>query len=287
MTTVKGPAYAKVNLTLHVTGQREDGYHLLDSLVVFTELADVITVNVAPEGLSLTVTGPFSPGVPTNEKNLALQAAALLGFVRGATLGAQITLDKHLPHAAGLGSASADAAAVLRMLPEVWNVPPFPPDAPEVLTLGADVPVCTHAPAPAIMQGIGEIVRPAPRLPRCAMVLVNPRVEVPTGQVFAALPNKENPPMEPMPDGADFEKFCAWLARQRNDLQPPAIKIAPEVEAALTKLRRMPAVKWAGMSGSGATCVALVKDMGAARQVARAIQVQEMGWWVVPAPVLS
>ena len=287
VTTVKAPAFAKINLTLHVTGQRGDGYHLLHSLVVFADLADQVAVTTAPRGLQLSCTGQFALGVPTDEKNLAMQAAAVFAYARDVELGATIAIEKMLPHAAGIGSASADAAAVLRMMPTVWNVPELEANSPDILALGADVPVCMHAPKPAIMSGIGENVQDAPRLPPCAMVLVNPRVEVPTKEVFERLKQKTNAPMSAPPSFGSLQDFCTWLSQQRNDLEQPACEIAPEISRALTMLRRMPAVGWAGMSGSGATCVALVKDMGAARQVARAIQVQEMSWWVAPTPMLG
>lgn len=134
--TIKGTAPAKVNLTLHVTGQREDGYHLLDSLVVFASAADQLGASVAPD-LRLQVGGPFATGVPTDESNLVMRAAAALQQARGVRLGAALTLDKHLPHAAGIGSGSSDAAIALTMLADLWNVAPLPPEAPEVLALGA------------------------------------------------------------------------------------------------------------------------------------------------------
>lgn len=285
MTKVEASAPAKVNLTLHVTGQRTDGYHKLDSLVVFADVADHLTATLAPD-LRITVSGPFSVGVPTDHTNLVLRAASALRDVRGVTQGAAITLDKHLPHAAGIGSGSADAAAALSLLSGLWNVAPLPANAPEVLALGADVPVCMRTPAPTRMTGIGETLMSTPALPDCAMVLINPRVEVPTGQVFAGLTTKTNPAMGDIPTGLDFTGFINWMKQTRNDLLPPARLLAPEVDAAINRLNAMPAVQYAGMSGSGATCFGLVRNMADARQVARAIQVGEMSWWVAPAQVL-
>ena len=284
--TGKISAPAKVNLTLHVTGQRDDGYHLLDSLVVFANLADQITATPS-SSMQLSVSGPFSQGVPTDRSNLAMRAALLLQRKRNVLVGAEISLEKHLPNAAGLGGGSADAAAVLRVLADLWQVDPLPAIAPEIVSLGADVPVCLTAPDPARMTGIGEIVAPVPILPRCALVLVNPRISVPTPQIFSALPNKKNAPMGPIPEGMELKDFAHWLALQRNDLLAPALRISPEIEAVLTRLRSMSQVAFAGMSGSGATCFALVADMGTARQVARAVQVSHMEWWVAPAEVLQ
>ena len=284
--TIKVAAPAKVNLTLHVTGQRDDGYHFLDSLVVFADVVDQLGATAAPD-MRITVNGPFSVGVPMDHTNLMMRAAEALRTARGVTQGAALTLEKHLPHAAGIGSGSSDAAATLAMLAELWGVPPLPPSAPEVLALGADVPVCLQAPRPIRMSGIGDTLSPAARLPDCALVLVRPPIEVPTAAVFKALPDKHGAAMTPLPEGLDFTGFSQWLSAQRNDLQGPAEKIAPEIKEAIAKLKSLPAVSVAGMSGSGATCFGLVKDMAAARQVARIVQVSQMGWWVAPAAVLQ
>ena len=278
-------AAAKVNLTLHVTGQRGDGYHLLDSLVVFTTIADKLSATLASD-LRIKVSGPFSQGVPTDAGNLVMKAAAALRDARGVKLGAAITLEKHLPHAAGIGSGSSDAAAALAMLAKLWKVAPLTSAAKDVLALGADVPVCMQAPAPTRMSGIGEDLSPVPRLPHAAIVLVRPPIEVPTAAVFAALADKNGAAMDPIPDGADFAGFAAWLNAQRNDLTAPATAIAPQIGEAIAKLRGFPAVAAAGMSGSGATCFGLVPDISTARHVARVIQVSEMDWWVAPAQIL-
>lgn len=279
-------APAKVNLTLHVTGQRDDGYHLLDSLVVFTDAGDVI--KVAPANtLTLAVTGPFAFGVPTDGSNLILRAAETLRHIRGVIKGAAITVEKHLPNAAGLGGGSSDAATTLKLLAELWEVSPLSASNTEVLMLGADVPVCMCSPTPTRMSGIGELLAPVPKLPTCALVLINPKVSVPTGAVFDGLATKQNPPMDRIPENLSFADFADWLAAQRNDLQPPAIKTAPTIKAAIDRLNKNPTIAFAGMSGSGATCFGITKNMADARHAARIIQVAEMGWWVTPADVLG
>jgi len=285
MIASKAVAPAKVNLTLHVTGQRDDGYHLLDSLVVFTDAGDIITAAPAND-LTLTVTGPFSTGVPTDKTNLILRAAETLRRIRGVIKGAAITVEKHLPNAAGLGGGSSDAATTLKLLAKLWDVPPLPPETPEVVMLGADVPVCLQAPNPTRMTGIGDVLAPTATLPECALILINPKIAVPTGAVFNGLASKENPPMDALPHDLNFADFADWLAKQRNDLQAPAIKAEPAVQAVLDLLNKNPAVAFAGMSGSGATCFGLTKNMAAARQAARVMQVAQMGWWVTPAEVL-
>ncbi len=284
MTTIKANAPAKVNLTLHVTGQRDDGYHLLDSLVVFADAADHLSAEHATD-LTLTVRGVFAQGVPDDHTNLMLRAAQALRSARGIAAGAAMTLEKNLPHAAGIGSGSSDAAATLGMLAVLWNVAPLPADAPEVLALGADVPVCMHAPSAVRMSGIGEVLAPVPQLPAFALVLVRPPVDVPTGAVFDGLATKHGAPMSPLPEGMGFAEFVDWLTAQRNDLQPPAEMITPQIAATIAALEKQPDVAFAGMSGSGATCFAIVQELEAAMRVASAMQAAHPNWWIVPADV--
>lgn len=281
----KGFAPAKVNLALHVTGRGADGYHLLDSLVVFAGVGDTVAATAARD-LQLAVSGAFAPGVPQGDDNLVMQAALLLASRRGVRIGAQIRLTKHLPHAAGIGGASSDAAAAIRRLAELWHVAPLPPDDPDILALGSDVPVCLTAPAPQRMGGTGNLLSPWQNLPPCALVLVNPRIELQTAATFAALTRRENPPLDaPPPPG--FRAFARWLARQRNDLEAPARQLVPQVDAVLERLRAQPGVELARMSGSGPTCFGLCRDLATARQAAQAVQISEQGWWVAPAPVLG
>jgi 4-diphosphocytidyl-2-C-methyl-D-erythritol kinase len=189
VTTIKANAPAKVNLTLHVTGQRDDGYHLLDSLVVFADITDQLSATSAPD-LTLTVSGPFANGVPVDDTNLIMRAAKMLRNARGMTAGASMTLVKNLPHAAGIGSGSSDAAATIAMLAKLWGVAPLPADAAEVLALGADVPLCMHAPNPVRMSGIGEVLTPVQPWPTLALVLLRPPVECPRAQYSTGLRQK-------------------------------------------------------------------------------------------------
>jgi 4-diphosphocytidyl-2-C-methyl-D-erythritol kinase len=262
-------APAKINLTLHVTGQRADGYHLLDSLVAFAPRAADRLVLTRTEALSLEVHGPFAAGVPEDARNLCWQAATLYGAP------AAISLDKRLPHAAGIGGGSSDAAAVLRGL-EALHGAPFAGDA---TVLGADVPVC-RAPGAQRMSGIGERLSPVD-LPPLFAVLVNPGVAVPTGPVFAGLATKQGAPMTPQPAGQGGAAFADWLAAQRNDLQAPAIALAPAVAEALEALSARAGVWLSRMSGSGATCFGLCDSADAARGVAEALRAAHPGWWIV------
>ncbi|WP_146345868.1 4-(cytidine 5'-diphospho)-2-C-methyl-D-erythritol kinase [Falsiphaeobacter marinintestinus] len=265
--TIEVFAPAKINLTLHVTGQREDCYHLLDSLVVFADIGDTICVRDAAD-LSLTLDGPEAASLAVEPDNLVLRAARLL-----ADKGAAIKLTKRLPVASGIGGGSADAAATLRALSRLWSLPI--PDLAALLPLGADVPVCLDT-APRRMLGIGDILRPAPPLPDMDILLVNPRVSVPTPSVFTALRQKQNPAMSVnLPRWSGVPDFIAWLKTCRNDLQAPAIALQPVIVETLGMLEATGALH-VGMSGSGATCFALFPQDGSAAQAARRVRPD---WW--------
>ncbi|EAQ04456.1 Putative 4-diphosphocytidyl-2C-methyl-D-erythritol kinase [Pseudooceanicola batsensis HTCC2597] len=266
---VREIAPAKINLTLHVTGQRPDGYHLLDSLVVFADFGDRLEIRRAEQS-SLRVSGPRAQGVPADAGNLAVRAAALMDWP------VHIDLQKHLPSAAGIGGGSADAAAVLRGIHRLSGRP-LPNDSHR---LGADVPVCLTSRA-ARMQGLGEDVIPLPALPALHAVLVNPGVEVPTPRVFAHLTRKENPAMpRTLPVWTTADNLAAWLAAMRNDLEQPAIRLAPVIAEVLTTLKADPECVLARMSGSGATCFALTDTRAAAEAMTR--RLARPGWWVQP-----
>lgn len=276
-------APAKVNLALHVTGRRGDGYHLLDSLVVFADVGDRLTVAPAPD-LALTVSGPFASGVPTDGSNLVLKAARLMARVGQ---GARIALEKHLPHGGGIGGGSSDAAATIRALGRLWAVPQ--PEAEAVLTLGADVPVCLCAPTPQRMRGIGADLTPLPALPEAHLVLVNPGLPVPTRAVFArraAAAGIGESGLAPLPDAPDFAAFAAWLGRQRNDLEAPAIALAPVIATARAALRATPGCHLARMSGSGSTVFGLFATAAASAAAATRLAAAHPGWWVRAARIL-
>lgn len=280
MSSVNVFAPAKINLALHVTGQREDGYHLLESLVVFGDIGDEISVSPASH-LGLTISGPMARGVPVDGHNLVLRAAHLLRKLRGVEDGADIHLVKNLPHGAGLGGGSADAAATLHALAALWDVTPLTND--EALPLGADVPVCMDAPAPCLIYGIGEIVRPAPDLPPFWLVLVNPSVHVSTPQVFEILDDMmgvDNPPLDPMQDVSSFHGFAMWLLEQHNHLTPCTAEIAPEIGQVLAAFWGIEAVEDCDMSGSGSTCWALFETQDDAGAAAQTIAADHPDWWI-------
>lgn len=244
-------APAKINLTLHVTGQRADGYHLLDSLVVFVDFGDRLALAPGADGLSLELTGPQAAGVPPDTDNLVLRAALLAGAGP-----ARLRLDKHLPPASGMGGGSSDAAAALRLLAREQGL--ALPDTAALMVLGADLPVCMQAPRPCRMRGLGEQVEVLEDVPGLHVLLVNPGMPLATPAVFAALSQRQNAPMpEALPRWADGAALARWLAGMRNDLEAPARLLMPEIGQVIEALSAQPGCLLARMTGSGATCFGL------------------------------
>jgi len=268
-------ARAKVNLWLNVVGRRADGYHLLDTLVAFTDLAD--RLEVAPsDGLSLALEGPEAAAIAGDADNLVLKAARLLAGRAGVAPRAALHLAKHIPVAAGLGGGSADAAAALHALVDLWRVAMPVEELFDIATsLGADVPMCL-AGRPALASGVGEVLRPAPSLPPCAVLLANPRTPLATPEVFAARRGAFSAPM-PVPSAwPDLRTFAADLAARGNDLTTAAISRQPLIADVLEALRRGDGARYAAMSGSGATCFALYDDKAGAGRAAGALPAS---WW--------
>ena len=256
-------ARAKVNLYLHVLGRRTDGYHLLDSLVVFADVGDRIEV-AAAESLRLAIDGPFAAEVPAGDDNLVLRAARGLADAVGRPAAAAIRLTKSLPVASGIGGGSSDAAATLRALVRLWRVDIDGERLRRLaLALGADVPMCLRA-RPVFVGGIGERIEEAPDLPACALLLVNPRAALPTPRVFARRAGPFSQPGRFTTPPADARALAAKLAERRNDLMEAAIGLVPAIASVLDALRATPGVLLARMSGSGATCFGLCEDEAAA-----------------------
>ncbi len=263
-------APAKINLTLHVTGQRADGYHTLDSLVMFADVGDHVRATAAPQ-TSLHVVGPTAHSVPKGEDNLVLKAAALMG------VSAALTLEKYLPVAAGIGGGASDAAATIRALSELSGRP-IPGD---LWTLGADVPVCAAGVGAARMAGIGDLVTPVHGLPALHAVLVNPKIPVLTGEVFRRLKNRNNPAMPDTPPvGTGAAGLIAWLSGMRNDLQEAAIECEPIINQVFTSLQVTPGCLLTRMSGSGGTCFGLYGDEETAASAAGRLSEAYPSWWI-------
>lgn len=282
-------APAKINLALHVVGRREDGFHLLHTLCVFTELSDRISAR-SSDADRLSVSGPFGADLPLGRSNLAVRALERFRerFPDALPAGVALHLEKHLPVAAGLGGGSADAAAALRLLAAISSHPI--PDAAlfEIAArLGADVPMCLLS-RPCEVSGIGENIRPLDAFPRLYLVLVNPLEHVVTAEVFKRLANKQNLPLPPLPEPSDRPALLSlWLKDTRNDLEAPAMEIVPDIAHITSALAATSGCVLARMSGSGATCFGVYGSAAAAHQAAHDLRDSFPGYWVAATPLLD
>ncbi|MGH6760413.1 MAG: 4-(cytidine 5'-diphospho)-2-C-methyl-D-erythritol kinase [Phyllobacterium sp.] len=273
-------APAKINLALHVTGRRDDGYHLLESLVVFTAFGDRITVEPA-ETDRFFMSGRYGQHLPDDQSNIVVKARdALRARIGDAAMPVSIHLEKNLPLASGIGGGSSDAAATLRALVRLWdhNIPDDELKAIG-LGLGADLPMCLHG-RPLIARGIGDELETLKDFPRLPLVLVNNGHEITTPSVFSALQRRNNPSLDPLPDSATPPAITAYLDRARNDLYPPVRdRIAPEISEVMDMLVRTRA-RFARMSGSGGTCFGIYDNDRTAHEAAGAISTLRPDWFV-------
>ncbi|MAS14846.1 MAG: 4-(cytidine 5'-diphospho)-2-C-methyl-D-erythritol kinase [Nitratireductor sp.] len=274
-------APAKVNLALHVTGRRADGYHLLDSLVAFSSHGDLLEVEDGAED-DFFVSGHFAAHVPIGETNLVTRARDLLRetFGERACAPVHLHLEKNLPVASGIGGGSADAAAALRLLVRHWQI-----DIDEAtlaklgLSLGADVPMCLSS-KPLLARGIGEALEELPHFPALPLVLVNPNIPLSTPEVFSRLERRDNPPLSTLGAFTDTVSAAHWLKEARNDLEDPACQLVPQIEDARDALRRAGAL-FARMSGSGATCFGVFSTRPEADQAAALLEERHPDWFVL------
>lgn len=284
-------APAKINLFLHVVGRRGDGYHLLESLVVFASIGDRLTVEPLDSEFEFRLSGRFANSIGGNPAdNLVMRAAAALRKRCGSGPGARITLEKNLPVAAGIGGGSADAAAALLALNRLWNAGLTREDLAELaLPLGADVPACLHRTA-VMMRGIGEELSPVRIPPGVGVVLANPMKPLPTPAVFADFRS-----FEPFADTGGFDASAhrdraAWFSHLRNtsnSLEPPARRLLPVVGTVVRALEQLEGCRLARMSGSGATCFALFDDWETAARRADQLAGARPDWWVTPGRLLT
>lgn len=276
MSPIRIAAPAKINLFLHVTGKRADGYHLIESLAAFTTFGDVLDI-VPAETLSLDITGQFAASLSAQD-NLVLKAAKLFRGGRGA----QITLQKNIPVGAGLGGGSSDAAATLVGLAKLWKQPI--PDT--VLQLGADVPACL-ARAPSWVSGIGEQVTPVSIKTGGWALLANPRVPLLTADVYKRFAGDFSSPSA-MPGGIDtFDALIAFIENKSNALEAPALALLPVIGDILSAIRATEGCRLARMSGSGATCFGLYENEKAARQAAQQLQRAHPKWWCMATALME
>ncbi len=277
--TITRLAPAKINLALHVTGRRPDGYHLIESLAVFTRFGDRISVSAAHED-RFSATGPFAASVPLDRTNLVLRARdALRGaFPDRPCPPVAISLEKNLPVASGIGGGSSDAAATLKALADLWDVTDMAALSRIGLSLGADLTMCLAA-QPLIARGVGDEISTLVDFPALGLVLVNPGVAVSTAEVFGALERRDNEKLPPLPASFDFHSARNWLETTRNDLEPAARKLQPAIGDAAAALDRAGSA-FTRMSGSGATCFGLFETGNVAKRAAIALRARHPGWFV-------
>ncbi|MEP2759172.1 MAG: 4-(cytidine 5'-diphospho)-2-C-methyl-D-erythritol kinase [Hyphomicrobiales bacterium] len=281
-------AWAKLNLALHVTGRREDGYHLLDSLVVFATSGDLLRVSKA-SSLTLSIDGPKAPNIDDSTDNLVLRAAkALTEFATSreqSVGGAHISLTKCLPVAAGIGGGSADAAATLRALNQLWELNLSHKQLEDMSAgLGADVPVCIGDGATRI-RGIGTQLEPVSHVPSFNIVLVNPNISVSTPAIFKSLDKPDNMPMTTLPATSELDEWLNWLRISRNDLFAPTLRLCPEIDDVLSALT-LHGARLVRMSGSGATCFGVFEDFPGAEAAAASVFKAHPNWWVEAAKTI-
>lgn len=292
LASVSELARAKVNLSLHVLGRRDDGYHMLESIVAFAEFGDELTFARGPV-FSLEASGPFAPDLPRRDGNIVIKAARALALgCSQVPPGAAVTLVKNLPVASGIGGGSSNAAACLRGLVALSGAAVSDTALHQIAVgLGADVPVCLRSRI-SYMTGIGHVVDPLPDLPQIHCVLVNPRVGVPTGPVFHALGLLHgamvSPPAPPPPRQAlrGADDLAAYLAACRNDLETPARQMVREIGDVQDALFATEGCLLARMSGSGATCFGLYAQAEAAADAASRIADSHKPWWTVAAALV-
>jgi 4-diphosphocytidyl-2-C-methyl-D-erythritol kinase len=274
-------APAKINLCLHVGARRADGYHDLQSLVAFAGFGDELTFEKA-DSLSLSIGGPFAESLDGQGENLILKAARRLSAEAARPPGAKITLTKRIPVASGVGGGSSDAAATLRGLTRLWSLALSTEHLQKIgAEIGSDVPVCV-APSAAWMEGRGERVQSLPALPRLSALLVNPGVHVSTADVFRRLDHRSGVNLAaPIMTFADSLALVRYLETTSNDLEMPAIALAPAIGEVLHELKCLPGVLFARMSGSGATCFAITNDVESADAGLRDLQNRFPDWWMV------
>jgi len=272
-------ACAKINLTLRVLGRREDGYHELESLVAFADLADKLDLEPG-QAESLDISGPFAAACATGAGNLVLKAAAALRERVGRLKSGHFLLDKRIPVAAGIGGGSADAAAALRLLARANDLALDDRRLQSAaLAAGADVAVCLES-RPRVMRGVGELLSAPMIMPPLPALLVNPRVALATRDVFAAFAGSKGSKTQVGIPPREREAAIDFLARYGNDLTQAAVRCAPVITEVLMTLRSLPGVRLVRMSGSGPTCFALFRSPGEASAEARRLQAERKDWWV-------
>ncbi len=268
-------ARAKINLTLHVGCKGMEGFHPLHSLVVFADIGDVLEAKLS-DTFSLDIEGPFANGLLCGEDNLVFKAAQNTALVNGIHIKLAYRLTKNLPISSGIGGGSADAAAAVHLLQNINGKAEASLDS-MLLEIGADVPVCYLAQT-CIMEGIGEILTPLPKLGQLNAVLVNPGIEISTAEIFKAFDARGTSSDFPTQGGT----LLGMAKAGRNDLQETVIGIAPVIQDVITLINAQNGCQLARMSGSGATCFGIFDTRKQAHAAVCAIKEKHPDYWCVP-----
>lgn len=280
-------APAKLNLFLHITGKRRDGYHMLDSLVSFVDVGDVVHIERA-EHFSFALSGAFAPKLRheqerrgySDDDNLVVKAAKRLAEITGKPLNVRITLEKNLPAAAGIGGGSSDAAATVWGLQKFWHLAH---DAdylmPMLSHLGADVSVCFACEA-RVMRGIGDVLLPAIDMPDIPVLLVNPNISCATADVFLHYKNAFRASVCVPQHITCVSMLVKILEQTHNDLYAPALSLIPELDNVMSAIKTQSGALITRMSGSGATCFGLFETQKACESAAAVIAHDNPDWWV-------
>lgn len=276
MTSLSVVAPAKLNLFLHITGKRADGYHLLESLVAFTNYGDVLDIEPS-DNLILSITGEFADSLSADENNLVMRAAKLLRERENVNAGAHITLHKNLPIGSGFGGGSSDAAATLNALAQFWDIS-F--DASIAMELGSDVLVCI-ASRPAYMRGVGEQLMPVRLKAPLHVVLLHPRTPLLTADVYRHFSGDFTAPMNLPAIIENNAQLLALLHSTHNALDSAAIAAMPSIAAMLAALDNTEHCLLSRMSGSGAGCFAFYETAGHAAKAAEYLKRTHIEWWCV------
>ncbi len=270
----KGIAHAKVNLALHVTRRLSNGYHAINSLIVFTRFGDGVELALSDVS-TLAASGPFRAHVPQGNDNLMFQGLNRLQLSKRCDFA--IALDKKIPVGAGLGGGSSNAATVLKLASRMLSRPL--PSVEELTALGADIPVCVVGKT-CVVAGTGNIIEPLDSCPALSLLLVNPDVSLATGLVFENLQRTENPSLSKLPSNLSLDELMAWLRCQRNDLEETAIRLCPVISDALRCIAVSSGCLLARMTGSGPTCFGIYDSLAKADEAAAAIRQNHPSWWV-------
>lgn len=274
---IRKQAPAKINLTLRVTGKRQDGLHLLESIIVFADIADELYFSKAAK-TSLRTEGPFAENIPTNDTNLAIKTLNLIRKKYQIRDNVLITIKKNLPVGAGIGGGSSDAASTINGLSELFNLGMDDKEKNIMaLELGADVPVCLHG-RPAFVSGVGEIIDGINSLPGFWAVLIFPMIALSTRDVFSKGFKSYSMSYSKIP--ATEEGWQNFLKNNSNDMEYNSIRIVPQISEILDELRKSDQIVYARMSGSGSACFGLFDTKAGAERCARRIARIHPQWWI-------